>query len=244
MPATSALVLLHGGGPGVDAASNWASVSSGLSASSAAWRPISSGSARRSPGRAGSGGRRPGRSPAPGRSWTSSTTTAWTACTSSATRPRAAPRRWPSCPWHPTGSTARSSWGERGPGRCLRRSPSTTTRPGSPCGPPSAGWSPTRASTKNSSTSSPSFRLEQALRPGAEAAFRSMFADVVGGPPPRRPFEDHHPGPRTARASATGYRRSRSPNASSMPCRTAACRWWRGPGTGSTSTGRTSSASW
>ncbi|MFJ9782812.1 alpha/beta fold hydrolase [Amycolatopsis sp. NPDC101161] len=27
-------------------------------------------------------------------------------------------------------------------------------------------------------------RLRQALRPGAEAAFRSMFADVVGGPPP------------------------------------------------------------
>jgi pimeloyl-ACP methyl ester carboxylesterase len=27
-------------------------------------------------------------------------------------------------------------------------------------------------------------RLRQALRPGAEAAFRSMFADIVGGPPP------------------------------------------------------------
>jgi 2-hydroxymuconate-semialdehyde hydrolase len=27
-------------------------------------------------------------------------------------------------------------------------------------------------------------RLEQALRPGAETAFRSMFADVVDGPPP------------------------------------------------------------
>lgn len=27
-------------------------------------------------------------------------------------------------------------------------------------------------------------RLKQALRPGAEAAFRSMFADVGGGPPP------------------------------------------------------------
>lgn len=27
-------------------------------------------------------------------------------------------------------------------------------------------------------------RLRQALRPGAERAFRSMFADVAGGPPP------------------------------------------------------------
>ena len=27
-------------------------------------------------------------------------------------------------------------------------------------------------------------RLEQALRPGAEAAFRSMFTDVPDGPPP------------------------------------------------------------
>lgn len=27
-------------------------------------------------------------------------------------------------------------------------------------------------------------RLQQALRPGAEAAFQSMFADVAGGPPP------------------------------------------------------------
>ena len=32
MSATSGLVLLHGGGPGVDAASNWASVKSRLSA--------------------------------------------------------------------------------------------------------------------------------------------------------------------------------------------------------------------
>ncbi|WP_236796267.1 alpha/beta fold hydrolase [Amycolatopsis sp. GM8] len=31
------------------------------------------------------------------------------------------------------------------------------------------------------------FRLEQALRPGAEAAFRSMFADVADGPPPVDP---------------------------------------------------------
>ncbi|WP_335979153.1 alpha/beta fold hydrolase [Streptomyces sp. CA2R106] len=36
-------------------------------------------------------------------------------------------------------------------------------------------------------------RLRQALRPGAEQAFRSMFTEVVGGPPPPDPATIVHP---------------------------------------------------
>ncbi|MCP9978267.1 alpha/beta fold hydrolase [Actinomadura madurae] len=62
-------------------------------------------------------------------------------------------------------------------------------------------------------------RLEQALRPGAEAAFRSMFA--AGGPPPSiRPASSTRSSSCTE--NATGSRRSRFPSGSPALCPTAA----------------------
>ena len=85
--------------------------------------------------------------------------------------------------------------------------------------------------------------LRKALRPGAESAFRSMFGDIVGAPQPVdlttivNPVLALHGELDRVCAVEVSERLI-----DSLP--QGASRCWRGRGTGSTSTGRTSSASW
>lgn len=92
------LVLLHGGGPGVDALGNWATVRPALSASFRCLAPdllgfgtqVTTGEADGAPRSA----RGPGRGPGHGRSCRCSTARACGGSTCSATRPPAGPPRW------------------------------------------------------------------------------------------------------------------------------------------------------
>lgn len=190
MPATpedTALVLLHGGGPGVDAASNWAGVYSRLSAEFRCLAPDLLGFGTRIAGTGGLAGPR-----------------AW--ALARARQVLDLLDRHGLDRVHLVGNSAA---GGAAALALLSVAPARVDRAvvmgGAGTGPLPATVpfydNPTRQSMRavlgrlvaDESVHEglldelTDIRLGRALLPGAEAAFRSMFADVVGGPPPVDP---------------------------------------------------------
>ncbi|MET8005282.1 alpha/beta fold hydrolase [Nonomuraea glycinis] len=199
MPATSAdvaqagagpvLVLLHGGGPGVDAASNWAAVHSELSAEFRCLAPDLLGFGTRIIGAGTAGLRGP-------RAWARARAQQILALLDRHGLQRA----------HLVGNSAA---GGAAAVALLAMAPDRIGRAvlmgGAGTGPPPPAVpfydEPTRESMRATLgrlvadegvhrellDDLAAVRLEQALRPGAEEAFRSMFAHVADGPPPVDP---------------------------------------------------------
>ncbi|WP_037370828.1 alpha/beta fold hydrolase [Amycolatopsis orientalis] len=192
MPATSdefpgagpALVLLHGGGPGVDAASNWASVRSRLSAEFRCLTPDLLGFGTQIAGSGGLAGPR-----------------AWALA-----RARQVLHLLDRHGLERVHLVGNSAAGGAAALALLSVAPARIERAvvmgGAGTGPlpPAVPFydHPTKVSMRATLgrlvadesvhgdllDELADLRLRQALRPGAEAAFRSMFADVAGGPPP------------------------------------------------------------
>jgi 2-hydroxymuconate-semialdehyde hydrolase len=182
--ASPALVLLHGGGPGVDAASNWASVNSRLSAEFRCLAPDLLGFGTRIAGTAAINGPR-----------------AWALA-----RARQVLDILDDLGLHRVHVVGNSAAGGAAALALLSVAPERVGRAvvmgGAGTGPLPAAVpfydNPTEQNMRATLgrlvaderdheallDELARRRLEQALRPGAEAAFRSMFADIVAGPPP------------------------------------------------------------